>query len=315
MKINIKLINILLISLITLTIYKLYPIWEVVEQKIINPLLPFFISFIIAYFLYPLKCFFKKKFNNIISTIIIITIVLSLITFITYILIPLIYKESTFLINTSIYIIKNISVKYNIDLSIFTKKIIEKIDITASYNTFINTFVTIFLSFYLLIDMEKIRNHISKYLKNKKYYIIIKESDTKIKIYLKSILTISIITFFEYLILYSLIKHEDALLLALLASILNIIPYFGGIIFGLIALLTAHTQKMIIKTIIIIIVCTIIDCYIINPISFKKSNDINPIISIVSLMLLSSIFGIIGIILNVPILIIIKEFIKNKEST
>ena len=314
MKINIKLINILLISLIILIIYKLYPIWEVVEQKIINPLLPFFISFLIAYFLYPLKCLFKKKFNNIISTILIIIIVLSLIIFITFILIPLIYKESTFLINTSIYIIKNISLKYNIDLSIFIKKIIENIDITASYNTFINTFVTIFLSFYLLIDMEKIRNYINKYLKNKKYYIIIKESDKKIKIYLKSILTISIITFFEYLILYSLIKHEDSLLLALLASILNIIPYFGGIIFGLIALLTAHTQKMFIKTIIIIIICTIIDCYIINPILFKKSNDINPIINIVSLMLLSSIFGIIGIVLNIPILIIIKEFIKNKES-
>lgn len=315
MKINIKLINILLISLIILIIYKLYPIWEVVEQKIINPLLPFFISFLIAYFLYPLKCFFKKKFNNIISTILIIIIVLSLIIFITFILIPLIYKESTFLINTSIYIVKNISLKYNIDLSIFIKKIIENIDITASYNTFINTFVTIFLSFYLLIDIEKIRNYINKYLKNKKYYIIIKESDKKIKKYLKSILTISIITFFEYLILYSLIKHEDSLLLALLASILNIIPYFGGIIFGLIALLTAHTHKMIIKTIIIIIICTIIDCYIINPILFKKSNDINPIINIVSLMLLSSIFGIIGIVLNIPILIIIKEFIKNKEST
>ena len=313
MKINIKLINILLISLIILTIYKLYPIWEVVEQKILNPLLPFFISFIIAYFLYPLKCFFKKKFNNIVSTILIIIIVLSIITFITFILIPLVYKESTFLINTSIYIIKNISIKYNIDLSTFTQKIIENIDITASYNTFINTFVTICLSFYLLIDMEKIRNYISKHLKNKKYYAIIKESDKKIKLYLKSILMISIITFFEYLILYSIIKHEDTLLLALLASILNIIPYFGGIIFGLIALLTAHTQKMIIKTIIVIIISTIIDCYIINPISFKKSNDINPIISIVSLMLLSSIFGIIGIILNIPLLIILKEFLKTKN--
>lgn len=313
MKINIKLINILLISLTILTIYKLYPIWEVVEHKIINPLLPFFIAFIIAYFLYPLKCLFKKKFNNIISTILIIILVLSLITFITFILIPLIYKESTFLINTSIYIMKNISLKYNIDLSILTKKIIENIDITASYNTFINTFVTICLSFYLLIDMEKIRNHISKYLKKSKYYNTIKESDKKIKIYLKSILIISFITFFEYSIIYSIIKHEDTLLLALLASILNIIPYFGSIIFSLIALLTAHTKKMIIKTIIAIIICSIIDSYIINPISFKKSNDINPIISIVSLMLLSSIFGILGIILNIPILITIKEFLKNKE--
>lgn len=313
-----KLIKVLLICLIILTIYKIYPLWEVVENKIINPLFPFFISFILAYFLYPLKCFFRKKFNNIISMILIIIVIISTIIFISIIIVPLIYKESSFIINTLIFIVKNISVKYNINLDFIRSKLINSLDFKSSYTTFINFFITIFLTIYMLFDMEKIRNKINIFFKNKKYYSIIKESDKKIKIYLKSTLIISLITFFEYLFFYMLIKHDNFFYLSLLASILNIIPYFGGMIFSLVALLTTHSKIMLIKTIIVIIICSILDSYIINPLVFKKSNGINPIFSIISIIFLSSLFGILGIILSIPILIIVQEiynyFKKNHHS-
>ena len=135
-------INILLIILILLGLYKLSPLLEVVEQKIMNPLLPFFVSFLIAYFLYPVKRSIKKKTNEIVSIIVVIFLLVLLIAFISFVLGPLIYREGMFLINTSIYLLKNISLKYNIDLSIFTKRIIESIDISSSYNVVVNVFVT-----------------------------------------------------------------------------------------------------------------------------------------------------------------------------
>ena len=303
----IKLIKVLLICLIILTIYKMYPIWEVVENKIFNPLFPFFISFILSYFLYPLKCFFKKRFGNIISMIFIILIIILIILFISIIIIPLIYKESNFLINTLIYIVKNISVKYNINLGNISNKLVERIDFKSSYTTFINFFITICLTIYILFDMEKIRKAINNLFKNKKYYSIIVESDKKIKIYLKSTLIISLITFFEYLFFYMIIKHDNFLQLAFLASILNIIPYFGGMIFCLIALLSTHSRVMLIKTVIVIISCSILDSYIINPIVFKKSNGISPILSIIGITFFSTLFGFLGIILSIPFLIVLKE--------
>lgn len=303
----IKLIKILLISLIILILYKLYPIWEVVEHKLINPLLPFFISFVISYYLYPLKCFFKKKFNNFFSVFLILLIIISIIILFIFIIIPLLYKESTYIINTAFYIIKNISNKYNIDLSFFYKNLLSHLNIRNSYNIFINFFITLFLTIYMLYDMEKIRKIINNLLKNNKYYIIIKRSDKKIKSYLKSTLIISFITFFEYLFFYFIINHYNYFNLAFIASILNIIPYFGGMIFCLIAIMSANNKMLLTKTIIVIIICTIIDTYIINPLTFKKSNGISPILSIISIIIFGSLFNLIGIILSYPLLIILNE--------
>lgn len=305
-----KKLDILLTSLCLLVLYNLKPLWEVVENKIIKPLLPFFVSFLISYFIYPLKQYLKNKYGNKISIIILIILIISLLTITLYLIIPLLYKESIFLINTTLYFIKNISLKYNIDLSKLTNKLIEHIDITASYKTIINIFVVICLTIYILIDMEKIRTKIKKYIKNKNYYIVLKESDKKIKKYIKSIFTISIITLIEYFILYKIINHPNTLLLSILASALNIIPYFGGILFGLIALLASQTKQMVIKTIIVIFITSILDTYIINPLTFKKSNNINPILNIIGMLLFGSLFGTIGIILTMPILITLKEYIQ-----
>lgn len=306
-------INILLIILILLGLYKLSPLLEVVEQKIMNPLLPFFVSFLIAYFLYPVKRSIKKKTNEIVSIIVVIFLLVLLIVFISFVLGPLIYREGMFLINTSIYLLKNISLKYNIDLSIFTKRIIESIDISSSYNVVVNVFVTFCLTIYLLIDMEKIRQKIREYFRDKKYYEVIVQSDRKIRVYTRSLLLISVITFFEYFIIYGLIRNPNCLLLAFLASILNVIPYFGGILFGLVALLSAHSKIMFIRTLFAIFICSILDCYVINPLSFKKSNDINPIISIIAVMLFGSLFGVMGVILTIPLLIIVKEYFEYKR--
>lgn len=306
----IKKFDILLTSLCLLVIYKLKPLWEVVEIKIIKPLLPFFISFVIAYFLYPLKVYFKKKFGSKMSLIIMVSIIILIIFLFSFILIPLLYKEFIYFFSSFISLIKNISNKYDIDLSFFTSKIIENIDLTSSYNSLISVFVVICLTVYLLKDMEIIRNKIYIYFKNSKYFSFIKESDKKIKKYIKSITFVSTITFFEYFIFYLIAGHPYAFVLGILGFFLNMIPYFGGIIFGLIVLISSESKKMVIKYIIVIFITSIIDSYVINPISFKKSNDISPIISIMGVLLLGSLFGTIGVVLSMPILIVVKEYIK-----
>lgn len=306
----IKKVDILLTCLCLLVIYKLKPLWEVVEIKLLKPLLPFFISFVIAYFLYPLKVYFREKFGLKVSFLIMVLIIVLVVFLFGFVLIPILYKEFSKFIFSFICLVKDISIKYNIDLSLFTNRFIDRIDFASSYNSLISVFVVVCLTIYLLKDMENIRCRTGLFLKNSKYYDFVCNCDKKIKIYIKSILVVSFITFFEYSCFYLLAGHPYALLFGVLGFFLNMIPYFGGIIFGFIVLASCWSKKMVIRCIIVIFITSIIDSYVINPLSFKKSNDISPIISIIGVLLFGSLFGTIGVILSMPILIVIFEYIK-----
>jgi len=89
------------------------------------------------------------------------------------------------------------------------------------------------------------------------------------------------------------------------------IPFFGGIIGGILAILLAAQvgKTLIIKTIIIVVICSFLDSYVINPIMFKKSNNINPLFAIAGIIIFGNLFGILGIILAIPLVIVTKEII------
>lgn len=292
--------------------YKLRPLIEVVEHKLMSLLLPFFIAFLISYVFYPLKKILKKRFNEYVSIFLIILVIVLFILGLCFIIIPLLYNDSKYLIDTFIYLIKSLSLKYGIDLNNYLFDFIKNIDFVSSYNIIISIFITFSLSIYMIIDYEKMVYKIDCFLKNKKYYGFIKSSNDRIKSYIKSLLFISLITFFEYLVIYYLMGNPNYLSLAFLAGLLNIIPYFGGIIFTLVALLTSYSKDCLIKTVISIFICSILDVYVINPLSFKKSNDINPVISILFVLLFSVLFGPIASIFAYPVLIILIEYLKYK---
>jgi len=130
--------------------------------------------------------------------------------------------------------------------------------------------------------------------------------------FLSGFLKIVIISFFEYLILYSIIGHPNALMLGTLAAFGNLIPYFGGIITNIIAAITAFviSPELFIKTIIIFIIFSAIDGYVINPFVYGKTNKIHPLVVIVSVFAGGILGGIVGIVLALPISIVILATIK-----
>jgi len=316
-KIDFKLINILIISLILFIFFVTKDIWMEIISFITKILMPFIISFTIAYFIYPITKFFNKKLNKNLSIIFTVFSVFIFLGLVLFLIGPIIYKESINLIYTLIKTFKNISIKYNINLNnyldilfdFFFKKPIDIFNF--SYNFISNFIIIIILSIYLLIYMEKIRLFLKKILENKKIYNLIKKIDFNVLNYSKTLFYITIITFFEYLIAYLLINHNEALLLSFSTSLLNMIPFFGGIIGGILAILLAAQvgKTLIIKTIIIVVICSFLDSYVINPIMFKKSNNINPLFAIAGIIIFGNLFGILGIILAIPLVIVTKEII------
>ena len=130
--------------------------------------------------------------------------------------------------------------------------------------------------------------------------------------YLSGFMKIVLISFLEYTIIYSIIGHPNALLLGGLASFGNLIPYFGGIITNIIAAITAFviSPALFIKTCIVFMIFSSIDGYVINPLVYGKTNKVHPLIVISSVFIGGILFGIIGIIIALPLSILIIATIK-----
>ena len=130
-----------------------------------------------------------------------------------------------------------------------------------------------------------------------------------------------IISVFEYTIAYTIIGHPNAILLGSLAMIANLIPYFGGIINNVVAAVTAFviSPTLFFRTIIVFVVLSMVDGYVINPIVYGKTNKVHPLVVIMSVFAGGILFGILGIIISLPLAIIIittiqyfKDDVKDK---
>lgn len=326
-KLNFKLINFSIIILIMYLIYLTNDMWMGILNKVIDVLFPFFFSFLIAYFLNPIfKYLSSKKIPQNIS-IIILSIIFIFILFIIIInTFPLILNQLLNILKALIVFIKNISIKYNIE-SFYIKDNLNNI-INNSINyisnstfsiidiifNFISKFIIIIvLTIYFSLYMNNIKKYIVSFFKNRNdklynyCFIIIKE----LKLYNNGFIKIIIITFFEYLLFYFIIGHPNFFIIAVLASLANIIPYFGGLFVNLLAIITAcMNSKLLIRTILLVILLSIIDSYVINPIIYKNSNKLNPLVIIGSTIIFGKIFNIFGILFSIPLTIITIETFK-----
>lgn len=266
---------------------------------------PIFLGLIIALALLPiLNKLVKLKVPKGLA---IFLIIFSLILFVGIVIVKMIPT----LIFQLLSIVKNLNGLFNSNqLNVLLSNISDNIwlyissGITFSYNLISNIILTLGAIVYFLKDMEQIKSWLLKKIKNKELFYKI---EFNINNYFKGLLIIMFITFFEYNIIYLIIKHPQFLLLGMFASIANLIPQFGGLIVHILALLTSLTlgKVMFVKTIIAVFVLSILDGYVINPLVYGKTNKLHPLIIIITLLLGSVLFGFMGILLALPLTIII----------
>ena len=331
-KLDFKLINIALIAVICFFIYQASPLWLGILSKLLKIILPLLSGFVIAYALYPiLEILMNKKIPKSLGIGIIIISLIAIITTIIILLIPLLSTQIVSLIDSLIIFIKDITTNFNIDLgnlgdTLFKtfNEIISNVGkyvsdgavktINASINAISNIFIALASAIYFLIDMDKIRKAIKEYLleKSKKIYRYISLLDHEIKNYINGFLTIVCISFFEYTLIYYVIGHPNALLLGILSALGNFIPYFGGIFVQVIGVITGFTLSPTLGLIVIIVtlISSTFDSYVLNPLVYGKSNQVHPIIVITAVFGGGILFGFIGIIIALPLSIIILSSLK-----
>jgi predicted PurR-regulated permease PerM len=170
-------------------------------------------------------------------------------------------------------------------------------------------FIAIAAAVYLLVDMHKIRREFKEFLlsRNKRLFNYFKILDTEMKNYSIGFIKIVGITLIEYTLAFLIIGHPNALLLGCLAAIATLIPYFGGLITNVIAAITAFviSPGLFIRTIICFAVLSAVDGYVINPYIYGKTNEVHPLVVIFSVFAGGILFGIVGIIISLPLAIIL----------
>lgn len=112
---------------------------------------------------------------------------------------------------------------------------------------------------------------------------------------------------------YWLIGLPSALLLGVVAGLLEVIPYFGAVIAAIPAVIAAATVSptIVFLTILAIIVVQTINRNIIIPSIMSKVVKVHPAIVAISVIPIYWIFGILGMFLVVPICVVFKVLIQD----
>ncbi len=331
--INYKYLNILLLLGIAYLLFLMKDIWFGVVTKVFNIALPFITAFALAYILYPfLKFLIRKGLPKWLSILIIVLSIILIVGLTSYLVFPLFIEQLINLLSNITEVTNDLGNKYGIDMytinnyiSGFSSQLLDYvgmlissgsiIKILSSWVDVLTKFIIIFIvSIYFLSDMPKIRFKIKEFMrkKDKKKYELIKNIDNEVYSYLKGLGIFMVIQFFEYTFLFLIIGHPNFLLIGVLACITTVIPYFGGIITNLIALVIASvvSTKVFILTLIITLVFPNIDGYVISPKIYGKTNELPAVLTVFVVFAGGALFGFTGIVIAVPLTIILMAIIK-----
>ena len=325
--------------------------------KIQSVILYIIIAAIISLIGLPIVSFFKTKlkFNNTLAVIVAMTTIIGLLSSLIGLLIPLVVEQGQ---NLSLLNIKELEssveslyqkvIHYlsdkdiDVDKSLTTSNLFSKIDysiipnflnaIIGGFGSFsIALFSIIFISFFLLIDSKLLEQGILTFVTDRN------EDGTKRSLneirnllsryFVGLVLQISIL-FVIYTAILLTFGVNNAVVIAFLCALLNLIPFIGPMI-GLVLMvfltmtsfIGSDFQTVILpKTIFVMIgflIGQLIDNFFSQPIIFSKSVKSHPLEIFLVISIAGVLFGIVGLIVAIPlytsIKVILKEFLSNND--
>ena len=290
----------------------------------------------------------KLKFGSTLASIVAISFILIVISGVISLLIPLVLEQGKNLsllnvnafqdkINTLYIEFNGYLNKFNIDLNQslvdiegLTKNSVEAIPVLLNSVGSILGSITlgilsvIFITFFLLKDGEYFEKLFTQLFPTKMKKRI-EKSLIEIKVllsrYFLGLLFQITILFTIYTIILLIFGVKDAVVIAFLCALLNLIPYIGpfiGIILMSFLTMTSYlgedfSSVIIPKTICVIIgyvFAQLIDNFLSQPYIFSNSIKSHPLEIFLVILSGGILFGIVGMILAIPLYTVIKVFLK-----
>ena len=186
---------------------------------------------------------------------------------------------------------------------------------------FVNIAVVIivvpFILFFLLKDDDKLIPYLMKYLSEDhkpEGHKLLKDVDRTLSTYIVSqalvALTVGILMYIGYLV----IGLDYALILAVFAMFLIIVPFLGpiiGVIPAIFVALMSGEPFMAIKVLLVLLVVQQLEGNLITPNIMGSRLNIHPLTIILLLLIAAALYGFIGILIAIPLYAVAKTLIHN----
>ena len=294
----------------------------------------------------------KLKFNNTIAVVVTMVLLIGLLAGLVGMFIPLVAEQGQNLallniedLQSNIESLYNQIVTYfefnNIDVeqSIKDSNLLSKLDFAVLPN-FLNSFISglgsfsiglfsvLFISFFFLKDSKLFEDGIMTFIP-KGNETRSKRSFTKIKDllsrYFVGLVFQILILFIIYTIVLLTFSIDNAVVIAFLCALLNLVPYVGPLVSGFLMLLLSMSSNLgesfseiiLPKTSYVMIgfiIAQLVDNFFSQPFIFSKSVKSHPLEIFLVIIIGGIVFGIIGMIVAVPaytaIKVILKEFLS-----
>lgn len=338
---------VLILAAIFLFLYFIY--------KIQNVIYYFIISFVLSLIANPIVEFFRQKlkFKNALAITVTLFLFVLIMVGIAMLFVPLINSQGDKL---SLLDAKNIQIQieklyvqldsffknYGLSLKSFTGKSgTPKLNInffTDFFSTILNALgnfgagfaSVIFITFFLLKDKVYFIAVFKRLMPDEHEEQIlntITKTNDLLSRYFIGLLLQTLIIFVMYLIVLLIFGIENALIIALISALLNIIPYLGPLIStaltAVLILLSGINQNFedtLFTTLYVLIgytVVQILDNNVSNTLIASKSVNSHPLEVFITIIIGGLLLGIVGMIIAVPLLtvlkVILKEFYPDNE--
>lgn len=189
-------------------------------------------------------------------------------------------------------------------------------------STFTFVFMIPLISFFILKDKNLISKMFNRFIPNRFFELYIttthKISELVSSFLRALVIELVIVAVLTAIVLFA-IRVNYAILIGILAGFTNMIPYFGpffGVVFAISSIiLTGQDPSMIIYVIFGMWGVQIIDNNIVYPLVIGKSTNIHPLYVFLTVVAGGTMFGVLGMIISVPVVFIVTEISKETYSS
>jgi len=203
------------------------------------------------------------------------------------------------------------------------------VDVLSTFS--IGLFSVLFISFFFLKDSKLFQNGLLIFVPNSKETGMVKSIEkinNLLSRYFLGLLLQIFVLFVIYTIVLLLVGIENAIVIAFLCALFNIIPYIGPLIGGAIMIFLTMTSNLgqdfssviLPKTgyvLIGLVIGQLIDNFFSQPFIFSNSVKSHPLEIFLVIIIAGLLFGVVGMIVAVPgytaIKVILKEFLAENK--
>jgi predicted PurR-regulated permease PerM len=180
--------------------------------------------------------------------------------------------------------------------------------------------LVIVLSFYLSVESDGVGKflRIVTPLKNEQYVLDLwRRSQSKIGLWMQGQIILAVIVAMLVFLGLTMLRVENALLLAVIAGIFEIIPLFGPILAAIPAVTLALVSDGLTSALLVIGLYIIIQQFenqLIYPLVVSKIVGVPPLVSILALIVGGKLAGFVGMLISVPIATMLMELLDDVEK-